>query len=317
MWKRRAEQAPEVHLDPGSFVEITPLGAGSEVGRSCIILKYLGKTVMFDCGIHPGFSGHSALPFLDEVDLPSVDVALITHFHLDHCAAVPYLVGRTNFKGRLFMTHPTKAIFNTLLKDFCKLSRGEQGEGLFGEEDLVKAVERTEVLDFGQTISPCEGVRVTAYRAGHVLGAAMFMVEIGGMRCLYTGDYSRVRDRHMPAAEVPERRPHIVICEATYGVNRHLPREQREQRFIDTVRRTVMNGGRVLLPVVALGRAQVSRDRRRASVGHSTWQRLSEGPSRCRCLRRHTASMSQTIPPMTMSFTHVQLLADHHVMTRT
>ncbi len=31
----------------------------------------------------------------------------------------------------------------------------------------------------------------------------MFMVEVAGMRCLYTGDYSRAPDRHMPVADVP------------------------------------------------------------------------------------------------------------------
>ena len=37
------------------------------MGRSCIIVKYRGKTVMLDCGIHPGFTGLASLPFLDEV----------------------------------------------------------------------------------------------------------------------------------------------------------------------------------------------------------------------------------------------------------
>lgn len=55
---------------------------------------------MMDAGIHPGFSGEASLPFLDTVDLDTVDVLLVTHFHLDHCAAVPYVVGRTNFKVR-------------------------------------------------------------------------------------------------------------------------------------------------------------------------------------------------------------------------
>lgn len=55
---------------------------------------------MLDCGIHPGFSGMNALPFFDEIDLDTVDVMLVTHFHLDHCAAVPYVVGKTNFKAR-------------------------------------------------------------------------------------------------------------------------------------------------------------------------------------------------------------------------
>jgi glyoxylase-like metal-dependent hydrolase (beta-lactamase superfamily II) len=53
---------------------------------------------MFDCGIRPGHSGIASLPYLDEEDLSTVDAALITHFHLDHCAAVPYLIGRTTFK---------------------------------------------------------------------------------------------------------------------------------------------------------------------------------------------------------------------------
>lgn len=33
-------------------IEIYPLGAGQEVGRSCIILHILDKTIMMDCGLH-------------------------------------------------------------------------------------------------------------------------------------------------------------------------------------------------------------------------------------------------------------------------
>ena len=97
------------------------------MGRSCIIVKYGGKTVMLDCGVHPGFFGLASLPFFDEIDLAEVDVMLVTHFHLDHCAAVPYVTGHTGFKGRVLMTHPTKAIVHTLLKDFVKVSRGGTG----------------------------------------------------------------------------------------------------------------------------------------------------------------------------------------------
>ena len=51
--------------------------------------------------------------------------------------------------------------------------------------------------------------QVCAYRAGHVLGAAMFMIVIGGMRLLYTGDYSRLADRHLSAADLPDTLPDI------------------------------------------------------------------------------------------------------------
>ncbi len=48
-----------------------------------------------------------------------------------------------------------------------------------------------------------------------------------------------------------------MVVEATYGVSKHLPRDEREKRFVDKVRAILARGGRVLLPVVALGRAQV------------------------------------------------------------
>ncbi|KAF9931021.1 Cleavage and polyadenylation specificity factor subunit 3, partial [Modicella reniformis] len=80
--------------DANDLMEVTPLGAGSEVGRSCHVLKYKGKTVLLDCGIHPGQSGISGLPFFDSIDPASIDVLLITHFHLDHAAGLPYFTER-------------------------------------------------------------------------------------------------------------------------------------------------------------------------------------------------------------------------------
>ena len=47
------------------------------------------------------------------------------------------------------------------------------------------------------------GIRFTPTAAGHVLGAAMFTIEIDGIRVLYTGDYSMEEDRHLMKAETP------------------------------------------------------------------------------------------------------------------
>jgi len=241
---------------PGDLLEVIPLGAGNEVGRSCVIARYKGKTLMFDCGVHPGYAGISSLPYFDEIDLSEVDALLVTHFHLDHCAAVPFLVGRTDFRGRIFMTHPTKAIYSMLLGDFVRLQKGaDPNDVLFNEKDLQASLDKIEVVDFHQEVD-VDGVKVTPYRAGHVLGACMFNVDIGGLRVLYTGDYSRTADRHLPAADVPAIPPHVVIVESTYGVSPHTPREEREIRFTEKVQTILRRGGRVLLPVVALGRAQ-------------------------------------------------------------
>lgn len=63
-------------------MEITPLGGGNEVGRSCILLKYQNKTVMLDCGVHPAYSGENALPLYQNMDAKSVDLLLVTQYEI-------------------------------------------------------------------------------------------------------------------------------------------------------------------------------------------------------------------------------------------
>jgi cleavage and polyadenylation specificity factor subunit 3 len=60
----------------------------------------------------------------------------------------------------------------------------------------------------------------------------------------------------MPA-EVPPDRPDVLIVESTYGVTNHSSREERESRFTSTVEAIVRRKGNCLIPVFALGRAQV------------------------------------------------------------
>jgi cleavage and polyadenylation specificity factor subunit 3 len=241
----------------GDVMEITPLGAGQEVGRSCVLLKFRGKQIMFDCGIHPAFTGVASLPFFDQIpDMSQIDLCLITHFHLDHSGAVPYLIGRTDFKGRIFMTHPTKPICKLLWQDFSRVSRIAAEDHIYSRADIDQAMSVIERSTFHETVTlPC-GISFTAYRAGHVLGAAMYVIEIAGIRVLYTGDFSCELDRHLPAAEIVPAPIHALIVESTYGVQAHEPREERERRFTQSVHEVVKQGGKCLLPVFALGRAQ-------------------------------------------------------------
>ena len=63
-------------------LSITLLGAGQEVGRSCCVLRYRGKTIVCDAGVHPAYSGMASLPFIDELDWSTVDAILITQYVL-------------------------------------------------------------------------------------------------------------------------------------------------------------------------------------------------------------------------------------------
>ena len=106
---------PQLMTAPGDFMEIMPLGAGSEVGRSCIYIECKGRRILLDCGIHPANDGIHALPYLDVIKPRDIDLLLVTHFHLDHCGGVPYFLQKTDFKGSAYMTEPTKAIYNYIL----------------------------------------------------------------------------------------------------------------------------------------------------------------------------------------------------------
>ena len=155
------------------------------------------------------------------------------------------------------MTYATKSIFKWLLADFVKVSNthaSEHGQ-LYGEADVNRCMDSIETISFHETKN-IDGVKFTPYHAGHVLGACMFMIEIAGVKILYTGDYSREEDRHLMPAEIPPSKPDVVITESTYGTNNHEPREAREARFTHTVHKIVDRGGRCLIPMFALGRAQ-------------------------------------------------------------
>ena len=56
-------------------------------------------------------SSDFCLPNFDLIPTESIDLVLITHFHLDHCAALPYFLKKTNFKGEVYMTSPTRALY--------------------------------------------------------------------------------------------------------------------------------------------------------------------------------------------------------------
>ncbi|KAG9510159.1 Cleavage and polyadenylation specificity factor subunit 3, partial [Fragariocoptes setiger] len=247
-------RSPTPSMDSDLLI-VRPLGAGQEVGRSCIYLEFKGKKLLLDCGIHPGLSGMEALPYMDSIDVAAIDLLLVSHFHLDHCGALPWFLTKTTFRGRCFMTHATKAIYRWLLADCIKISSSGTEQMLYTEHDLEHSMDKIEVVNFHEQ-REVAGVKFWCYNAGHVLGAAMFMIEIAGVKILYTGDFSRQEDRHLMSAEIPQIKPDVLITEATYGTHVHEAREKRETRFTGIVYDTVTRGGRCLIPVFALGRAQ-------------------------------------------------------------
>jgi cleavage and polyadenylation specificity factor subunit 3 len=159
------------------------------------------------------------------------------------------------------MTHPTKAIYKWLIQDSVRVSNtsstSDQRTSLYTEYDHVSTLPQIETIDF-YTTHTISGVRVTPYPAGHVLGAAMFLINIAGLNIFFTGDYSREQDRHLVAAAVPQNvgKIDVLITESTFGISNAPPRAERETALLKSISGILNRGGKVLMPVFALGRAQ-------------------------------------------------------------
>jgi hypothetical protein len=65
-----ASAAPEEPVDPADELMFLCLGGGNEVGRSCHIIQYKGKTVMVGCHHTPNTSTSSVVVVAADIDDP-------------------------------------------------------------------------------------------------------------------------------------------------------------------------------------------------------------------------------------------------------
>ncbi|XP_004530988.1 integrator complex subunit 11 [Ceratitis capitata] len=243
-------------------IKVMPLGAGQDVGRSCLLLSMGGKNIMLDCGMHMGYNDERRFPDFSYIvpDGPitsHIDCVIISHFHLDHCGALPYMSEMVGYSGPIYMTHPTKAIAPILLEDMRKVAVERKGESNFFTTQMIKdCMKKVTAVTLHQSVMVDNELEIKAYYAGHVLGAAMFWLRVGSQSVVYTGDYNMTPDRHLGAAWIDKCRPDLLISESTYATTIRDSKRCRERDFLKKVHECVAKGGKVLIPVFALGRAQ-------------------------------------------------------------
>ncbi|XP_028200048.1 cleavage and polyadenylation specificity factor subunit 3-II isoform X3 [Glycine soja] len=243
-------------------IETLVLGAGQEVGKSCVVVTINAKRIMFDCGMHMGYLDHRRYPDFTRIS-PSRDLnsalscIIITHFHLDHVGALAYFTEVLGYNGPVYMTYPTKALAPLMLEDYRKVMVDRRGEEeLFSSDQIAECMKKVIAVDLRQTVQVEKDLQIRAYYAGHVIGAAMFYAKVGDAEMVYTGDYNMTPDRHLGAAQIDRLRLDLLITESTYATTIRDSRYAREREFLKAVHKCVSCGGKVLIPTFALGRAQ-------------------------------------------------------------
>ena len=163
------------------------------------------------------------------------------------------------------MTTPTRAILPYMLEDFRKVildtnnSKPVENQAtipLYTQENIKQCLNKVKVINLHETVI-CKDIKIKAYYAGHVLGACMFYIEYKGVKVVYTGDFNSNADRHLGPAWIEKLHPDLLISESTYATTIRDSKRARERDFLKEVQDTIDNGGKVLIPVFALGRAQV------------------------------------------------------------
>ncbi|MCE4604438.1 MAG: beta-CASP ribonuclease aCPSF1 [Aeropyrum sp.] len=246
-------------------IRVIGLGSFGEVGRSAILVDTGESKILLDAGAAPTSYGPEAFPYFDspEFRIEDLDAVIISHAHLDHVGMLPLLF-KYGYRGPVYMTAPTRDIAVLVLLDFMELAKREGREPPFTQKEINLMLSRTIVMPYNVVTDVAPDTKLTFSNAGHILGSSLVHLHIGqGLyNILYTGDlkYYRIKGdtstRLLPPANYQFHRVETLIIESTYGATETQPRHMAEAELIELVNEAVKNKGKILIPVMAVGRGQ-------------------------------------------------------------
>ncbi len=250
-------------------------GAARNVTGSSYMLDAGGTRVVVDCGMyqerelkHRNFEPYPISP-------GSIDCALLTHAHLDHCGRLPRLV-RDGFTGPIFCTEATADIAEIVLRDSAKIQvedvarkrrrherQGRVGpfpyEPMYTMEDAEATISLFRPVRYGAPVQPGDGVSAVFAEAGHILGSASIKVNVeqdGECRSVvFSGDLGRW-DTPIIRDPAPFEDADYVLIESTYGNRLHKSNEGIPDQLESVINHIVAGGGNIVIPSFSVERAQ-------------------------------------------------------------
>jgi len=236
-------------------IQCTFAGGADSIGASCTLVEVDNTTILVDCGIRMN-APDQPLPDLASLNGKHLDAIILTHAHTDHTGALP-LVCETYPGVPVYATAPTLDLITILLYDALKIAELERESEipLYSKMLVERALSNCIPLGFKQAKS-INSITCTLLPASHIIGAAMVHLATPSGNVLFTGDYSITATSTMPSLDKPLLPVDMLISESTYGTRLHEDRKIAETRLVDQIREVVGQGGHVLIPSFAIGRAQ-------------------------------------------------------------
>ena len=280
-----------------NMATITFYGGVGTVTGSKYLLEHNGKKVLVDCGLFQGQRELRERNWQDPPFVPAdIDAVIITHAHIDHTGFLPRVV-KLGFNGPVFTSRATGDLLKILLPDSARLQEEEANYRnrhnltrhspalpLYDEDDARATLDLLRpVPNDGNPVEICEGINASFLVAGHIIGASLVLVEMGGnlsgsegardaevalsgrrtlptgrvsgsIRFLFSGDLGHY---DQPIVKDPATPPDCdyLMCESTYGDRLHgdIDSETQMARIINEA---AQRNGPILIPAFAVGRTQ-------------------------------------------------------------
>jgi metallo-beta-lactamase family protein len=255
-------------------MKLTFYGATKRTTGSKYLLEINGQQLLLECGLYQGRREKSIeystkLPFVAS----RVNAMVLSHAHIDHSGIIPVLC-RDGFRGQIHCTDATADLCQFMLldtahiqeQDAAWLNKKRAKKGLPPVAPLYTQADATESLKqfapiagYGKPTRILDGVTVTLLDAGHILGAAIVVLDLeeNGRRArlVFSGDLGRGHNDLLRDPEIPQNVDYLMV-ESTYGSRDHEPMTDVNQRVCDIIRHAIEKRGKIIIPSFAVGRTQ-------------------------------------------------------------
>ena len=238
-----------------------------EVTGSCnlVIVKYPnGETTRFvvDCGMFQEreYADYNKdFPF----DAEKIEFCIVTHNHVDHTGRLPLLV-KEGFKNKILLTEQTGTLLPLALYDSYKvvkdLAKRNHVQELYSEANVSETLTLLKTCTFEQTEYVDKHIKVTFFKNGHLIGAALVLIQISFPECedinlLFTGDYNN-KNMFFNIEDLPEwiyDLPLTIVQESTYG---KIDSTDKVECFEKNVKNCIDHKGTAVCMAFSLGRFQ-------------------------------------------------------------
>ncbi len=239
-------------------IRITFLG-GCQIGSMGILISTPQSNILIDYGMSVA---NYQIPYWNEA-LNHLDAILLTHAHLDHSGAIPYLFSQ-NFKGYVFGSGMTKNLANMLLTDSLNLMNKNISETIRKTDHRFKYLSKPAHLyqmfenyiniKSGKEYHLTPDIVIKPFSANHIQGSLAYLVECAGnKRIFFSGDFNldstalfKNKSPNLPQDA------NLSIIDSTYFGQLNFDHKKRD----DLLFQTVKEDNRVIIPAFSVGRAQ-------------------------------------------------------------